>query len=75
MGEVIKIHINIVGLFDDIDEVNELEDVAKVFVVEERIIDITYEKNSINIVERKKTDSNPNGYNRNFQVLTVRGLN
>jgi hypothetical protein len=75
MGEVIKIQINIVGLFDDIEEVNELEDVAKVFAIEERIIDITYDNTSTNVIQRKKINNRSNSYNKKFQVFTVRGLN
>jgi len=81
MGEVKNIDINIVGMFSDSDEVCEIVDVAKVFIVEERMKDITFDAEVEKVVVEKnvkspkklKPDSCP--ADRHLAFLTVRGLN
>jgi len=79
--EVRKIHINIVGSVSNQEEMTEIETVAKVFVVEERMIDLAdeleKEKNISKPPEKpiKKINNNHNYYNTSLPVLTVKGFN
>jgi len=74
------ININVVGVTSDREELNEIENIVKVFVVTERIItlanDIKSEDNDKNdLKSSKKLNNNPNPYNRHLKSLTVKGLN
>ena len=75
-----KIQINVVGTVSDKDELNEIENIAKVFVIEERVIDLTEEIVEKNILKsnlkplKKSISRRYPGYDR-LQYLTVRGLN
>jgi hypothetical protein len=79
--EVRKIRINVVGSVSDQEDIKEIETVAKVFVVEERMIDLTYDIKSEKIVSDpplnspKKTSNDRNSYNTRLALLTVRGFN
>ena len=59
----------------------EIETVAKVFVIEERMIDLTYEleteKNISKPLEKpiKKIKNTHNSYNARLPILTVKGFN
>lgn len=69
-----------VGVTSDREELNEIENVVKVFVVTERIITLandikSEEKNKNNLKSSKKININPNPYNRHLKSLTVKGLN
>lgn len=69
-----------VGVTSDKDELNEIEKIAKVFIVEERMIDLTYDVKSEeidkkNLESSKKLNIHPKPYNRHLQSLTVKGLN
>jgi len=81
MGEVKNIDINIVGMFSNSDEVSEIVDVAKVFIVEERMKDITFDKDGKKIILEKKVKSPKKLKLDSFSVdcsipfMTVRGLN
>ena len=81
MGEVKNIDINVVGMFSDADELSELIDVAKVFVIEERMRDISYDTKTgkvtkIKITEpEKKLKKSFDAVDRRLAFLTVRGLN
>ena len=76
-----KIHINVVGTFADTDELHEIEYVARVFLVAERMIDLTeeieIEKNEEKPIEKspKKSISRRNLVYDRLQYLNVRGLN
>lgn len=77
--EVEIIHINVVGVISE-REVREIEDVAKIFLIEERMKDITNIKKE-SIIEKihfkslKKIKINPINIKENPSFLTVRGLN
>jgi len=70
----------VVGVTSNREELNEIENIVKVFVVTERIItlanDIKSEENDKNNPEPvKKLNINPNPYNKHLKSLTVKGLN
>ena len=79
--EVRLIRINIVGSISNQDEITEIETIAKVFVVEKRMIDLTNEPVTGKIISEppkkpiKKINKTPNSYNAHLPVLTVKGLN
>ena len=68
-------------MVSDKDELDEMETVAKVFVVEKRMIDITYNVEPENIIEQpfsgssKKIKIHPTNNRNRLPFLTVRGLN
>lgn len=77
--EVEIIHINVVGIVSG-REIREIEDVAKIFLVEERMKDITNIKKEsifekIHFESLKKIKINPTDIKENPSFLTVRGLN
>lgn len=78
-GEVKNIDINIVGMLSDADEISELIDVAKVFVIEERVKNISNEtilpKVIKSIKEEKILKTNISQKMRYLANLTVKGLN
>ena len=75
-----NIDINIVGMFSDSDEVCEIVDVAKVFIVEERMKDITFDAEVEKVVVEKNVKSPKRlkldacSVDRRLAFLTVRGL-
>ena len=75
------INVNIVGSINDEEQLSEIETVAKVFILEKRINDLTYEfkHNKIiskpQIIPNNKTVNKKNSYNKNLSLLTVRGFN
>jgi hypothetical protein len=75
------IKINIVGAVSKIDDLEEIETVAKVFVVAERMIDLTNDSKSENIISKppddynKKIDNNQSSNNGKLTLLSVRGFN
>jgi len=70
MGEAVIIQINIVGLISNEEEIDEIENIAKVFLIEEKMLDLTYEiKKPIKIL-----DEQYNPMNKNVSYLTVREL-
>ena len=81
MGEVRNIDITIVGMFSDTDEVCEIVDIAKVFVVEERMKYITFDTEvkkvvvEKNVKPSKKLKLDSCSVNHGLTFLTVRGLN
>ena len=76
-----KIQINVVGSLTDMEQLSEIETVAKIFVIEERMKDLTYDLDSENIITNlplkpsKKSDFNRNFYNKRLPILNVRGFN
>ena len=69
-----------VGVTTDRSELNEIENIVKVFIVAERIIDLTCdmknkEINRNNLDSSTKIDNNPMPYDRRLKSLTVKGLN
>jgi hypothetical protein len=80
MGEVIRMQVNVVGVLSDADEINEILDVSEIFVIEKRMIELTYPlafknkalKSSVDSSKKSKIYQNQiNGY---LKSLTVRGL-
>ena len=74
------ININVVGVTSDREELNEIENIVKVFVVAERIINLTNDIKSEeniknNLDSSKKYNINPTPYNGHLKSLTVKGLN
>ena len=64
----------------DKEELSEIETVAKVFVIEERMKDLTYDLESKNITDPplkspKKIDYNCDLINKRLPIFTVRGFN
>jgi len=76
-----KIQINIVGSISEKEELKELENVAKVFVVAERLIDLTCDLKSEFIDSGtlqnspKKIHSNQNSYGIHLSLITIHGFN
>ena len=76
-----NIQINVIGLFTENDEILDIVDVAKVFVVKERIINITnnIEPNkslqNLSFYQLKKDYSSLNKYNKKIKYLTIHGFN
>ena len=76
-----KIHINVVGSVSEADEISDIETVAKVFVVARRIIDLTNDLESKNVItgppnfQDKKNKKNNSFSKIQLAVLTVKGFN
>ena len=76
-----KIKIHVVGSINNNEELAEMETVAKVFVIEERMIGLTYDLKSDKIVSSshqnspKKIIKTQNSYNSKLNLLSVRGFN
>ena len=69
-----------VGVTSDKAELIEIENIVKVFVVTERIIDLASELKSEvikknNLKSSRELNNHPNPYNKYLRPLTVRGLN
>jgi hypothetical protein len=78
--EVREIQISVVGSISNQQEVKEIETVAKVFVVAERIIDLTYDQKSISatkppIIPPKKLNKCQKPSNSWSHFLTIHGFN
>ena len=75
------IKINVVGSVSTMEDLDEIETIAKVFVVAERMIDLTNDsKSEKNITEppvdiNKKINNNHELYNKKLMLLSVRGFN
>ena len=75
------IKINVVGSVSTMEDLDEIETIAKVFVVAERMIDLTNDsKSEKNITEppvdiNKKINNNHDLYNKKLMLLSVRGFN
>lgn len=69
-----------VGVTSDRTDLIEIENIVKVFVVAERVIDLASEIkseiiNKNNLKMSKELNKNPDPYNKYLRPLTVRGLN
>jgi len=68
---IILTYVNIVGLISNDEEFLEIENVATVFIIEERMLDLTYGSNLKNAIREKlKKENNPVSKN----ICFVRGL-
>jgi len=72
--------INIVGILTDIDEINEILELTEVFLIEDRLKELTFSDNSNNTTN-DKVETSPNcikinkkHFRENLQILTVKGL-
>ena len=81
LREVKKIHINVVGSVSEVDEILDIETVAKVFVVARRMIDLTNDLESKNIITKppnfqdKKIKKQNNFSKTQLAILTIKGFN
>ncbi|UCF50065.1 MAG: hypothetical protein JSU91_00880 [Thermoplasmatales archaeon] len=69
-----------VGVTTDRAELIEIQNIVKVFVVAERIIDLASEikselTNKNNLKSPREFNNHPNQYNKYLRRLTVRGFN
>ena len=77
---VVKIEIKLVGGVSDIKDISEIENIAKVFVIEHRISNLNPIKNTKNIINNKsqisyRNKNNVNGcVHKKSTILTVRGF-
>ena len=75
------IKINVVGSVSNIEDLEEIETIAKVFVVAERMIDLTNDSKAEKIITEpsvninKEINNNQESYNRKITLLSVRGFN
>jgi len=75
------ININVVGSIIDKEQLNEIETIAKVFVVAERINDLTYNLKPENIISnppkisQRKAKNLKYSYNKKLLLINVRGFN
>ena len=76
-----KININVVGSVSNQEDMAEIETVAKVFIIAERMIDLTYDLkpekkvSDSHLNSPKKSQDNRNSYNTSISLSAVRGLN
>ena len=76
-----KIRINVVGTFADSDELNEIENVARVFLVERRMKALTNDIDKDKVLKNTKIKPSTKSFTRQnpdygrLQYLNVRGLN
>jgi len=78
--EVVKIEIKIAGVISTMDDVHDIENVAKIFVMEQRLNNLQcFEKTNDMIEEMhpesaEKSTVTINFITRNLPILTVKGL-
>jgi hypothetical protein len=70
----------VVGVTSDRTDLIEIENIVKVFVVAERVIDLASElkfevAKKRNLKTNNKLNNHPNPYNTYLKPLTVRGFN
>ena len=76
-----KIQINVVGSINNQEDIAEIETVAKVFIVAERMKDLTDDIKTKNDIETpsqvapKKAKDFAERYDRSSSILNVRGFN
>jgi len=77
---VVKIEIKIAGVISNMDDIHDIENVAKVFVMEQRINNLQCCKETKNIigethpVSAEKSAVSSNFIHGNLPILTVKGL-
>ncbi len=80
MWEVVKIEIKIAGVISTMDDIHDIENVAKVFVMEQRINNLQCRKETKNIIgethpeSSEKSTASSNFIHGNLPILTVKGL-
>jgi len=80
MWEVVKIEIKIAGVISTMDDIHDIENVAKVFVMEQRINNLQCCKETKNIIREahpesaEKSTASSNFIHGNLPILTVKGL-
>jgi glycerate kinase len=77
---VVKIQISIVGTLSNREEVNEVENIAKVFVIEQRVMDLAEDFQTPKNITKTQALSPKKHVIKNLlqksqnQILSVRGL-
>lgn len=72
--------INIVGSINDEEQLSYIETIAKIFVIERRINDLTYDLrlkkilSKSSLIPKGKTDNQKNSYTASLSLLNVRGF-
>jgi hypothetical protein len=75
MGEVIELtYVNVVGLISNDEEFSEIENVATIFIIEERMKHITYSIKSKDVFKSKLLSKN-RLIVKDIKKLKVRGFN
>ncbi len=80
MWEVVKIEIKIAGVISTMDDIHDIENVAKVFVMEQRINNLQCYEETKNIIgethpeSAEKSTASSNVIHGNLPILTVKGL-
>lgn len=78
---MIETIVNVVGVLSNSDEIDDILNIIKVFLVEQRMKYLTYQMDAKVIVEKidiksvRKIDDSNNILRRFIPNLTVRGLN
>jgi hypothetical protein len=73
--------VNVIGTLTNSNEVNEILNVVKIFLVEERMKDLTVDISTKNYINDKKIEvfrknnSLKNEFTKNIANFTVKGLN
>ena len=77
---MVKIEIKIAGVISTMDDIHDIENVAKVFVMEQRINNLQCREETKNIIEEthpesaEKSTVSGNFIHGNLPILTVKGL-
>ena len=77
---MVKIEIKIAGVISTMDDIHDIENVAKVFVMEQRINNLQCREETKNIIEETHPESvgkstvSSNFIHGNLPILTVKGL-
>ena len=77
---MVKIEIKIAGVISTMDDIHDIENVAKVFVMEQRISNLQFREETKNIIEEthpesvEKSTVSSNFIHGNLPILTVKGL-
>ena len=77
---MVKIEIKIAGVISTMDDIHDIENVAKVFVMEQRINNLQFYEITKNIIEEthpksaEKSTISSNFIHGNLPILTVKGL-
>lgn len=78
--EVNRVEIKIVGLISDEEELDEIQDIAKIFIYKQRMKDLMYTEREDNLIKKdylkiyKKTNISRKIKYYHLQQVRVRGL-
>lgn len=80
MREVVKIEIKIAGVISTMDDIHDIENVAKVFVMEQRLNNLQCCEETKDMIEKMHPESSEKStvtssfITGNLPILTVKGL-